>query len=376
MSPIVARAKLHVAMVVFQTGYAGNHVIMRFALNLGVSKLVFPLYRTIVALSVLAPSAYFLEKKERPAMNTSLLIQFFLLGLVGITLNQGFYIFGLDNTSPTFASATENAVPAVSFLMAALLGIEKVELKRRDGIAKVVGTFVSVAGSLVITLYKGPTIYEPSLRVMDQSINVGGEAEEENKNWALGCLCLMGHCLCWSSWIVLQSPLLKKYPARFSFISYSCFFAVIQFFGISAYFERDVESWKILSGGEVYALLYTGVVGSAMVFAIQIYVVERGGPLFVSAYLPLQTLVAAVLATFALGEHFYLGGLIGAILIISGLYLVVMGKSWESQALIVSRQQQQRFVYSAIEEEEDGDHENEHNKERRRCSIIQPLISS
>jgi hypothetical protein len=39
-----------------------------------------------------------------------------------ITLNQGFYIFGLDNTSPTFASATENVVPAVSFLMAALLG--------------------------------------------------------------------------------------------------------------------------------------------------------------------------------------------------------------------------------------------------------------
>ncbi|KAG2327313.1 hypothetical protein Bca52824_010041 [Brassica carinata] len=377
MSPIAARAKLHVAMVVFQTGYAGNHVIMRFALNLGVSKLVFPLYRTIIALSVLAPSAYFLEKKERPAMNTSLLIQFFLLGLVGITLNQGFYIFGLDNTSPTFASATENAVPAVSFLMATLLGIEKVELKRRDGIAKVVGTFVSVAGSLVITLYKGPTIYEPSLRTMDQSINVGGSEgdEEENKNWTLGCLCLMGHCLCWSSWIVLQSPLLKKYPARFSFISFSCFFAVIQFFGISAYFERDVESWKILSGGEVYALLYTGVVGSAMVFAIQIYVVERGGPLFVSAYLPLQTLVAAVLATFALGEHFYLGGLIGAILIISGLYLVVMGKSWESRALIVSRQQQQHFACSATEEE-DGD-EDEHKKERR-CfsSITQPLISS
>ena len=62
MSPVATRAKLHVAMVVFQTGYAGNHVIMRFALNLGVSKLVFPLYRTIIALSVLAPSAYFLEK--------------------------------------------------------------------------------------------------------------------------------------------------------------------------------------------------------------------------------------------------------------------------------------------------------------------------
>lgn len=53
-----------------------------------------------------------------------------------------------------------------------------------------------------------------------------------------------------------------------------------------------------------------------MVFAIQIYVVERGGPLFVSAYLPLQTLVAAVLATFALGEHFYLGGYVIVLLTI------------------------------------------------------------
>ncbi|KAL1199283.1 WAT1-related protein [Cardamine amara subsp. amara] len=367
MSPIPERAKLHLAMVVFQTGYAGNHVIMRYALNLGVSKLVFPLYRNIIAFSVLAPSAFFLEKKERPAMNTSFLIQFFLLGLIGITLNQGFYIFGLDNTSPTFASATENAVPAVSFLMAALLGIEKVEIKRKDGIAKVVGTIVSVAGSLAITLYKGPTIYEPSLRLINQPIKAE-EAEEQNKNWTLGCLCLMGHCLCWSSWIVLQSPLLKKYPARFSFVSYSCFFSVFQFFGISAYFERDLESWKIRSGGEWYALLYTGLVGSAMVFAIQIYVVDRGGPLFVSAYLPLQTLLAALLASFALGEHFYLGGLIGAILIVCGLYLVVMGKSWENQALC---QQQQHIIFSASEFD---DVEDCHSKPI--SSIYQPLISS
>ncbi|KAG7565503.1 EamA domain [Arabidopsis suecica] len=368
MSPIPERAKLHVAMVVFQTGYAGNHVIVRYALNLGVSKLIFPLYRTIVAFSVLAPSAYFLERKERPAMKTSFLIQFFLLGLVGITLNQGFYIFGLDNTSPTFASATENVVPAVSFLMAALLGIEKVEWKRKDGIAKVVGTIVSVSGSLVITLYKGPTIYQPSLRLVNQPIKAE-EAKEENKNWTLGCLCLMGHCLCWSSWIVLQSPLLKKYPARFSFISFSCFFAVLQFFGISAYFERDLERWKIISGGELYALLYTGLIGSAMVFAIQIYVVERGGPLFVSAYLPLQTLIAAILATFALGEHFYLGGLIGAILIMSGLYLVVMGKSWENQAFC-----QQHMISSAASEF--GGEENYHNNNKPRSSLNQPLISS
>lgn len=56
------RAKLHIAMTLWQFGYAGNHIIMRSALNMGVSKLVFPLYRNIVALFVLAPFAYFSEK--------------------------------------------------------------------------------------------------------------------------------------------------------------------------------------------------------------------------------------------------------------------------------------------------------------------------
>jgi drug/metabolite transporter (DMT)-like permease len=38
-----------------------------------------------------------------------------------ITANQGFYLLGLENTSPTFASAIQNSVPAITFLMAALL---------------------------------------------------------------------------------------------------------------------------------------------------------------------------------------------------------------------------------------------------------------
>lgn len=55
-------AKLHIAMTIFQFGYAGNHVIMRAALNMGVSKLVFPIYRNIIALVLLVPFAYFIER--------------------------------------------------------------------------------------------------------------------------------------------------------------------------------------------------------------------------------------------------------------------------------------------------------------------------
>lgn len=62
MFSVSERAKLHAAMVIFQIGYAGNHIILRVALNVGISKLVFLIYRTTIGLLLLSPFAYFLEK--------------------------------------------------------------------------------------------------------------------------------------------------------------------------------------------------------------------------------------------------------------------------------------------------------------------------
>lgn len=62
---------------------------------------------------------------------------------------------------------------------------------------------------------------------------------------------------------------------------------------------------------------------------MQIWCIDRGGPVFVAVYQPVQTLVVAIMASLTLGEKFYLGGIIGAVLIIAGLYLVLWGKSEE-----------------------------------------------
>ncbi|NP_001358891.1 Protein WALLS ARE THIN 1 [Zea mays] len=321
------KAQLHVAMLLLQFGYAGFHVVSRLALNMGISKLVFPVYRNIIALCLLVPFAYFLEKKDRPQLTLNFVVQFFLLALCGITANQGFYLLGLDNTSPTFASAIQNSVPAITFAMAAALRIEKVRLDRRDGVAKVAGTLACVAGASVITLYKGPTIFGPSGSGGGGGLElaaVGGD-----KNWTLGCVYLIGHCLSWSGWLVLQAPVLKKYPARLSVTSYTCFFGVIQFLVIAAFMERDAEAWKFHSGSELFTILYAGFIASGVAFAVQIWCIDRGGPVFVAVYQPVQTLVVAIMASLTLGEKFYLGGIIGAVLIVAGLYLVLWGKSEE-----------------------------------------------
>ncbi|KAG6472840.1 protein WALLS ARE THIN 1-like [Zingiber officinale] len=321
------KVQLHVAMFLVQFGYAGFHVISRTALNMGISKLVYSIYRNIIALILLFPFAYFLEKKERPTMKFSFLVQFFLLALCGITASQGLYLLGLDHTSPTFASAIQNSVPAITFAMAAALRMEKVRLDRRDGIAKVVGTLVCVGGATVITLYKGPSIFG---RASTTALNFAAPAfMAEGKNWTLGCVCLIGHCLCLSGWQVLQKPVLKKYPARLSFTFFTFFFGLLQFLVIAAFMERDADAWAFHSTGELFPIFYSAIVMSGIAFSVQIWCIDRAGPVFVAVYQPIQTLVVAIMAFIVLGEKFYLGSIIGAIFIVLGLYLVLWGKSQE-----------------------------------------------
>ncbi|KAK6115287.1 hypothetical protein DH2020_007556 [Rehmannia glutinosa] len=326
---IPEKFQLHLAMLALQFGYAGFHVVSRAALNMGISKIVFPVYRNILALLLLLPFAYFLEKKERPPITWNFIIQFFLLAVVGI---------------------------------------EKVRFDRKDGISKVAGTLLCVAGASVITLYKGPTIYSPAPR-----LQISAEAsaaplvlalgDAKGKNWTLGCIFLIGHCLSWSGWLVLQAPVLKKYPARLSFTSYQCFFGVIQFLVIAAFVERDPQAWLVHSGAELFSVFYAGVVASGIAFAVQIWCIDRGGPVFVAVYQPVQTLVVAIMASILLGEEFYLGGIIGAVLIISGLYFVLWGKNEE-----------RKFAQKAVIQSP-ADHGSNRITPHIKSSITQPLLT-
>jgi len=139
-----------------------------------------------------------------------------------------------------------------------------VRLNRKDGLGKVAGTVLCVVGATVITLYKGPTIYSPTTGVninntrVTQVFELGSVSlgDAKGKNWTLGCLYLIGHCLSWSGWLVLQAPVLKKYPARLSVTSYTCFFGLLQFLVIALLLERDAQAWLFHSGGEAFTILY------------------------------------------------------------------------------------------------------------------------
>lgn len=56
------KLKLLVGVLALQFLLAGFHIVSRAALNMGISEIVFMVYRNLISLALLAPFAYFLEK--------------------------------------------------------------------------------------------------------------------------------------------------------------------------------------------------------------------------------------------------------------------------------------------------------------------------
>ncbi|KAL0397324.1 UNVERIFIED_CONTAM: WAT1-related protein [Sesamum calycinum] len=310
---ISERVKLLISLFVLQFCFAGFHIVSRVALNIGVSKVVYPVYRNIIALLLLGPFAYFVEK---------------------ITANQGFYILGLYYASPTFASAMQNSVPAITFVMASVLGLEQVNIVRRDGLAKILGTLASVGGATIITLYKGPPILHQAstLEVPNSYGETAIISSTKVQNWTWGCIFLIGHCLSWAGWMVLQAPIVKKYPAKLSLTSFTFFFGLIQFLSIAAFVEKDPKRWQIQSGEEIFTILYAT------------WCIQKGGPVFVASFQPVQTVLVAGMAFIILGDQLYFGGVIGAVLIVIGLYLVLWGKTTETRSPHAHRPKDHRTI--------------------------------
>ncbi|KAJ8430613.1 hypothetical protein Cgig2_021575 [Carnegiea gigantea] len=319
LSNFSEKMKLLLGLLALQLCFAGFHIVSRVALNIGVSKVVYPVYRNIIALVLLGPAAYFLERKERPPLTFSLVLEFFLLALVGVTANQGFYILGLYYASPTFASAMQNSVPAVTFLLASVMRLEQVNILRRDGLAKVLGTIASVGGATIITLYKGFPLLHSTLTNTEQSEEDMFLPANKMQSRTLGCVFLLGHCLSWAGWLVFQASALKRYPAKLSLTSFTCFFGLLQFLAIAATAETDYEHWKITTAEELFTILYAGIVSSAVVISLQTWCIHKGGPVYVAVFQPVQTILVAIMAALFLGS----------ILITLGLYSVLWGKTEE-----------------------------------------------
>ncbi|XP_058190081.1 WAT1-related protein At4g08300-like [Rhododendron vialii] len=331
LSLLFTKIKPYLAMVSLQFGYAGMYIITMVSLKRGMSHWIFVVYRHVVATLVITPFALVYERKIRPKLTLSVFLKIMALALLEPVLDQNLYVLGMKYTSATYASATVNVLPALTFIMAIIFRLEKVNFKQKPSLAKVIGTAITLTGAMLMTLYKGPIV--DILWYSKASSHQNTSISSADQHWVTGTIMLLS-CTCgWSGFFILQSITLKQYPAELSLTALICFMGMVEGAIAALVMERDMSAWAIGFDSRLLAAVYSGVVCSGIAYYVQGVVNKVRGPVFVTAFSPLCMIITAVLGAILLAEKIHLGSLLGAIIIVLGLYFVVWGKSKDQEAL-------------------------------------------
>ncbi|XP_020527282.1 WAT1-related protein At5g64700 isoform X4 [Amborella trichopoda] len=315
--------KPYLAMVVVQSIYAGMALFSKLAISGGMNHFVFVVYRQALASVVLAPFAYFLERMER------------------------------------------------------------LNMRYLHGQAKVAGTVICIGGAIILSSYKGPPLITLNHY---HSFHAASLPTTPKKEWAKGVFLMLTSNAGWSLWLVLQVPLIKSYPSKLTLTTLQCFLSALQSAVVAFAVDRRASSWKLnwdlnlisvvycpgllfwkwvpremplmelaSIGMMVYAIwiafgkgprrcmstvrivwkicLYEiqGVVVTGVTHWLQLWCIEKKGPVFTAMFHPVTLLITAIFSVILWNEWIYLGSVIGGLLIVGGLYGVLWGKNKEDK---------------------------------------------
>ncbi|KAL7091415.1 hypothetical protein ACP275_12G104400 [Erythranthe tilingii] len=331
------KAKPFLAVVFLQAALAGMDIIAKAALNQGMSNYVFIVYRHAVATIVIAPFAFLLEKKiQRPKMTLVIFFKIMLTSLFGPVISQNLYFLGMKYTSATFIASMTNVLPAVTFVIACLLRHEKVKMTSTHSQAKIIGTLISIGGAMIMTLVRGPDLDLPWTRGNHQDHKNG----EDLNNSIKGALMIAIASFAWAGFMISHAITLQTYPAALSLTAWICMLGTVEGAALALIMERGNSAvWSIKWDTKLLGAVYSGIFCSGITYYVQGIVLKERGPVFVTAFSPLSMVLVAVMSSFILSEQMYLGRVIGAIVIITGLYLFVWGKKKDYESPSVEDQE-------------------------------------
>jgi drug/metabolite transporter (DMT)-like permease len=226
------------------------------------------------------------------------LLQFLLLGLLGVTANQTLFLYGLRHTTAVNATILVTTIPVFTVLEAVITGRESPSALKFGGIGLAAGGAIYLIGPDRISL-------APDL--------------------ALGNALILLGMICYSLYLVLSKRMLQRYrPITVSL--YVMTFGALGVLPIGLHAAAGLDLAAV--GAKVWWLTaYIVVCPTILAYFLNIWALKRVSSNLVAVYIYLQPLFAAMAAPLLLpGERLTLRAGIAGLAIFGGLALVIAGE--------------------------------------------------
>jgi drug/metabolite transporter (DMT)-like permease len=289
-------AAVATVMVIFGTTF----VAIKIALN-DLGPLAMALARFLIALVIFAP---FLRRGRQgmPAW------QMAAMGFLGVTLFFSLQNWGLVYTTAANASIILSAIPALTAIIGWLALGEALNARRGAGI------LLSMAGVAVVV---GGAAGDP---LHDANV-IGGLARNQT---LLGDLMILGAALCWALYTVLGRHVVARLaPAVVTAHTAAWGVLFLAPFALAETMTRGGLSRGVAwpSPASWAALLFLAFVASGLAFYLYLFALTRLEAGEAAVYVNLSPVVTLIAADVVLAESITVLQLLGAVLVLAGVYL-------------------------------------------------------
>ncbi|XP_027177815.1 WAT1-related protein At5g40240-like [Coffea eugenioides] len=233
------------------------------------------------------------------------------------------------------------------------------------------GSVVTIAGALLVVLYKGPMLIKspasPSLGfAFAQQPAVGTIITgTQQSDWVKGGALLAAKYVLGSLWYIYQAKVVAKYPAELLVVFFYNLSCVIIAAPVCLIEVPNSSAWNMLKHDvRLYSILYAGLLNSGFGILVHTWGLHVKGPVYVALFRPLSIAIAAAMGFIFLGDNLYLGSLIGSLIISFGFYVLIWARAQETNGDISQRGA--KFSESStesaplLEEYNDSTNEEEH----------------
>lgn len=285
---------LYIILFIQQLIPASTHIVSK-NLSSDISPTMLLLLRAGLASLVFAVWMLFNKKKITFPRGRDFGV-FVLLGLLCIPMNQFLYFQAVERT------VAPNVALAYALVPAFVLAMETIFLKVKATLLKVLGILIAFGGALLIFIQNG--------------IDLSSEYFVGNILGLLGSLS-------WAIYTIIGKKIIPKYGAIFS-TGLAVILGYLLYLPIYATVDASLD-FSFIDGTSWVQILYLGMFTSVVGYALWYWLLERMDASKLSVFNNLQPVLTAILAFIFLSFNFTTPFVIGALMVMLGVYLTQKG---------------------------------------------------